>query len=52
MTNQETKLQLAEIAGTWVAALAVVIGGMFGIYQYMEHKFAIRVDRSMAFVER
>jgi len=52
MTDQEVKLQLAEIAGTWVAALAVVIGGLFGIYQYLEHKSAVRVDRSMAFVER
>ena len=52
MTDQEIKLQLAEIAGTWVAALAVVIGGLFGIYQYLEHKSAVRVDRSMAFVER
>jgi len=52
MTEQEIKLQLAEIAGTWVAALAVVIGGLFGIYQYLEHKSAVRVDRSMAFVER
>ena len=52
MTEQEIKLQLAEIAGTWVAALAVVIGGLFGIYQYLEHKADVRVDRSMAFVER
>lgn len=52
MTEQEIKLQIAEIAGTWVAALAVVIGGLFGIYQYLEHKSAVRVDRSMAFVER
>lgn len=52
MTEQEVKLQLAEIAGTWVAALAVVIGGLFGIFQYLEHKAAVRVDRSMAFVER
>jgi hypothetical protein len=52
MTEQEVKLQLAEIAGTWVAALAVVIGGLFGIYQYLEHKSDVRVDRSMAFVER
>ena len=52
MTDQEIKLQLAEIAGTWVSALVVVIGGFFGIYQYLEHKSAVRVDRSMAFVER
>tara|TARA_R110002167_G_scaffold38470_4_gene119834 strand:- start:1187 stop:1732 length:546 start_codon:yes stop_codon:yes gene_type:complete len=52
MTEQEIKLQIAEIAGTWVAALAVVIGGLFGIYQYLEHKSDVRVDRSMAFVER
>ncbi|MGJ8679903.1 DUF4760 domain-containing protein [Paraglaciecola sp.] len=52
MTDQELKLQLAEVAGTWVAALSVVIGGLFGIYQYLEHKSAVRVDRSMAFVER
>lgn len=52
MTEQEVRLQLAEVAGTWVAALAVVVGGLFGIYQYLEHKSAVRVDRSMAFVER
>ena len=52
MTPQETNLQIAEIAGTWVAAVSVVIGGLFGIHQYLEHKSAVRVDRSMAFVER
>ena len=52
MTEQEIKLQIAEIAGTWVAAITVVIGGLFGVYQYLEHKSAVRVDRSMAFVER
>lgn len=52
MTDQELRLQLAEVAGTWVAALSVVIGGLFGIYQYLEHKSAVKVDRSMAFVER
>ena len=52
MTEQEIKLQIAEVAGTWVAAISVVIGGLFGIYQYLEHKSAVRVDRSMAFVER
>jgi hypothetical protein len=52
MNEQELKLQIAEIAGTWVAAITVVIGGLFGIYQYLEHKSAVRIDRSMAFVER
>lgn len=52
MEAQELKLQLAEVAGTWIAALAVVIGGIFGVFQYLEHKDAVRVDRSMAFVER
>lgn len=52
MTDHEFKLQLAEVIGTWVAAMSVVIGGLFGIYQYLEHKAAVRVDRSMAFVER
>ncbi len=51
MTEQEIKLQLGEIAGTWFAALAVVIGSLFGIYQYLEYKSAVRVDRSMASVE-
>jgi hypothetical protein len=52
MDPQELKLQVAEVAGTWIAALAVVIGGIFGVFQYLEHKSAVRVDRSMAFVER
>jgi hypothetical protein len=52
MTDQGLKLQFAEVVGTWVAATAVVIGGLFGIYQYLEHKSAVRVERSMAFVER
>jgi hypothetical protein len=52
MTDQEFRLQIAEVVGTWVAAISVVIGGMFGIYQYMEHKAAVRVDRTMRFVER
>ncbi|GAB2681221.1 hypothetical protein Q4574_19625 [Aliiglaciecola sp. 3_MG-2023] len=52
MDPQELKLQIAEVAGTWIAALAVVIGGIFGVFQYLEHKDAVRVDRSMAFVER
>ncbi|GAA0857595.1 hypothetical protein [Aliiglaciecola litoralis] len=52
MDAQEFKLQVAEVVGTWIAALAVVIGGIFGVFQYLEHKSAVRVDRSMAFVER
>jgi hypothetical protein len=52
VTEQEVKLQLAEIIGTWVAAIAVVVGGIFGMFQFLEHKSALRVDRTMAFVER
>jgi hypothetical protein len=52
MTDQEVKLQIAEVIGTWVAAMAVVIGGIFGMFQFLEHKSALRVDRAMAFVER
>lgn len=35
-----------------MAALALVIGGLFGIYQCLEHKSAVRIDCTMAFVER
>lgn len=52
MDAQERRLQLAEIAGTWVAAITVVLGGVFGVFQYLEHKSAVRVDRTMGFVER
>lgn len=52
MNPFENKLQLAEVAGTWTAAIAVIIGGLFGVFQYLEHKAAVRVDRTMAFVER
>ncbi len=52
MDRQELRLQVAEVAGTWIAAMAVVIGGLFGVFQYLEHKSAVRVDRTMAFVER
>lgn len=52
MDEQELRLQVAEVAGTWLAALTVVIGGLFGVFQYLEHKSAVRVDRTMAFVER
>ena len=50
MTEQEIKLQLAEVAGTWVAAVAVVIGGLFGIYQYLEQRFDVRVRAFTAFL--
>ena len=52
MDPLEHKLQLAEVAGTWTAAIAVIIGGLFGVFQYLEHKAAVRVDRTMALVER
>lgn len=52
MDAQEFKLQIAEVAGTWTAAIAVIVGGMFGVFQYLEHKSGVRVDRTMAFVER
>lgn len=52
MDPQELKLQVFEVAGTWLAAISVVIGGLFGVFQYLEHKDAVRVDRTMAFVER
>jgi hypothetical protein len=49
---QELRLQIAEVAGTWLAAIAVVVGGLFGVFQYLEHKAGVRVDRTMALVER
>lgn len=52
MNKAAKKLQIAEIIGTWVAAIAVVFGGLFGAFQYLEHKAAKRIDRSMSFVER
>lgn len=52
MDPRELRLQLAEVAGTWLAAIAVVVAGIFGVFQYLEHKEAVRIDRSMAFVER
>lgn len=52
MDPLEAKLQIAEVVGTWTAALAVVIGGIFGVFQYLEHKEAVKIDRTMAFVER
>jgi hypothetical protein len=52
MDPLERRLQIAEVAGTWLAAIAVVVGGLFGVFQYLEHKAGVRVDRTMAFVER
>ncbi len=52
MDKQEFNLQLAEVVGTWTAAFAVVIGLIFGTFQYLEHKSAVRVQRTMDFVER
>ena len=52
VSELQIRLQLSEVIGTWVAALSVVIGGLFGVYQYLEHKDLVRVERSMVFIDR
>ncbi|PCJ47023.1 MAG: hypothetical protein COA74_12495 [Gammaproteobacteria bacterium] len=50
MNNFDRKLQFAEVLGTWLAAITVVIGAMFGLYEYIEHKENLKVDRAFEFV--
>lgn len=50
MDKLERNLQIAEVVGTWLAAMTVVIGFIFGIYEYIEHKSALTVDRAFDFV--
>ncbi len=52
MTKKRDKMQLAEVVGTWLAALTVVLGGLFGIFQFLDYKQTLRVERSMAFIDR
>ena len=52
MNKHEERLQFYEITGTWLSAVIMVIGGVFGIFQYLEHKRDVRIERSMNFVER
>lgn len=52
MNKHEERLQFYEITGTWLSAIIMIIGGVFGIFQYLEHKNDVRIERSMTFVER
>ena len=52
MDDQERKLLLSELIATWFMAIMVVIGGLFGLFEYSEYKDTLRVDRSLEFVSR
>jgi len=52
MDNKEHKLQIAEVVGTWVAVITVIIGGVFGLIEYLDHKEGLEVDRAFDFVNR
>ena len=52
MDNAEHKLQIAEVVGTWLAVITVIIGGVFGLIEYTEHKEGLKVDRAFDFVNR
>ena len=41
---------MAEVVGTWTAAITVIIGAVFGLYEYIEHKENLKVDRAFEFV--
>ena len=50
MSDREYKLQLSETIGNWFMAIMVIIGGLFGLYEYTEYKATLRVDRALEFV--
>lgn len=50
MDSIDRKLQLAEVIGTWTAAITVIIGALFGLFEYIEHKENLKVDRAFEFV--
>jgi len=50
MDSVDRKLQVAEVIGTWTAAITVIIGAVFGLYEYIEHKENLKVDRAFEFV--
>nr|ABB79944.1 hypothetical protein [uncultured bacterium pES01019D12] len=52
MSDREYKLLLSEVIATWFMAIMVVIGGFFGLFEYMEYKNTLRVDRALEFVSR
>ena len=52
MSEPAGRMQIWGFIGTWVEVVAVVLASIFAVYQFLEHKSAVRVERSMAFVER
>jgi hypothetical protein len=50
MSDQEYKLQLSETIANWFMAVMVIVGGLFGLYEYSEYKSTLRVDRALEFV--
>jgi hypothetical protein len=52
MDNTAHKLQIAEVVGTWLAVITVIIGIVFGLIEYTEHKEGLQVDRAFDFVNR
>ena len=47
-----TYKNIAEALNSWLAVLGVIVAGLYGLLEYIEHKQAVRVERSLAYVEK
>jgi hypothetical protein len=47
-----TYKNIAEALNSWLGVLGVIVAGLYGLLEYIEHKQAVRVERSLAYVEK
>lgn len=52
MTQLQRWKAFSDVLATWVGIIAVISGGIFAAYEYLENEKASRVRETLAFVER
>ena len=43
---------IAEALNSWLGVLGIIFAGAYGLFEYIEHKQAVRVERSLTYVEK
>jgi len=47
-----TNKGIAEALNSWLGVLGIIFAGAYGLFEYIEHKQAVKVERSLAYVEK
>ena len=47
-----TNKGVAEALNSWLGVMGIIFAGAYGLFEYIEHKQAVKVERSLAYVEK